>query len=237
MSGSRMLLEVEGLTAGYGDATIVHDVSFAIEEGGSLALLGRNGVGKTTLLRAIFGMAERFSGSVRLAGELVPPGRPQHLAQRGASLVPDDRGVLPRLTVAENLRLARRLAPPDLALDPLAALPDLRRRLTQPAGTLSGGLQQQLAVARALATGARLVVVDELSQGLQPSIVEALAGELRRVRDEHGVALLIVDQSPALALGICDRAVAMQKGTIVAAFSPRELAGGSADLDRLLVVD
>ena len=229
------LLEVENLVAGYGSARIVNDVSFAVAEGETVALLGRNGMGKSTLLRAIFGLAQRFEGEVRVGSRVVAPRRPELIARLGLTLVPDDRGVFPRLTVEENLRLASLGAAGagDSRLDPLAPFPELRERARQPAGALSGGLQQQLAIARALSARPRMIAVDELSQGVQPSIVESLAVALMRVSDEHGIALLIVDQSPALATRICGRALIMEKGRIAADVAS---ATATSDYIDLLVV-
>jgi ABC-type branched-subunit amino acid transport system ATPase component len=228
------LLEVENLVAGYGSARIVTGVSFTIDEGDTVALLGRNGMGKSTLLRAIFGLAERFEGEVRVRGLAVATRRPELLARAGLTLVPDDRGVFPRLTVEENLHLAALSAPKDgPSLDPLGPFPELRERARQPAGALSGGLQQQLAIARALSTRPALIAVDELSQGVQPSIVESLAITLIRVSAEHGIALLVVDQSPDLATRICGRALIMQKGRIAADVSS---ATANSDHMDLLVV-
>ncbi|MGH3321465.1 MAG: ABC transporter ATP-binding protein [Streptosporangiaceae bacterium] len=234
------LLELEGVTGGYGSVTIVSDVSLSLREGETLALLGRNGMGKTTLLRAIFGLADRHTGSVRVDGEELPPRHPELLARRGLTLVPDDRGVFPRLTVEENLELARLIArrrgaavPSKQALGPF---PELERRRGQPAGELSGGLQQQLAIARALGAGARLVAVDELSQGIQPSIVEALVSVLERITRELGVALVLVDQSPPLALRLCERAVILNKGAIAVDSTSAEIAARGEDYMDLLVV-
>ncbi len=235
-----MLLEVERLSAGYAGSSVVDQVSFSVGEGETVALLGRNGMGKTTLLRAIFGLAEHHGGTVRVDGVPLPPRRPELLARRGVTLVPDDRGVFPRLTVAENLQLAGlaggRRGGARAALDPLELFPELRRRGRQPAGELSGGLQQQLALARALAAAPRLVAIDELSLGIQPSIVRQLAEGLDRVSKELGVALLVVDQSPALTLRICRRALIMRKGAIAVDAPSDELAASGAQYLDLLVI-
>ncbi len=233
------LLELDSVHAGYGGTQIVRDVSIAVAPGESVALLGRNGMGKTTLLRAIFGLADRSAGEVRIDGRPLAPRRPERLARQGLTLVPDDRGVFPRLTVAENLRLAASLGAAEQHGAPeqaLRAFPELELRRDQPAGQLSGGLQQQLALARAFSTGARLIAVDELSQGIQPSIIEILAEELIRVNRELGLALLIVDQSPALALRICSRVVVLEQGRVVVdAASSEILAGGEAFHDLLVI--
>ncbi|MGO4834837.1 ATP-binding cassette domain-containing protein, partial [Rhizobiaceae sp. 2RAB30] len=146
-----MLLDVRNLSGGYRGVGIVDDVSFSMVQGDTLALLGRNGVGKTTLLRTIMGLADRTHGEVIVAGTPVARRSPASLARLGVTFVPDTRGLFPRLTVAENIRLARLHAFAQSAVDVLAFFPDLVGRLNQAAGTLSGGLQQQVAIARALA--------------------------------------------------------------------------------------
>jgi ABC-type branched-subunit amino acid transport system ATPase component len=207
------MLSLTAVSGGYGQANVVHGVTAQVAAGELVALLGRNGTGKTTLLRTIFGLADRQGGEVVLAGRAVPPGRPDLLARWGAALMPEDRGVFPSLTVAENLRLAARkgFVP---AVDPRELFPLLTERPGQPAGTLSGGQKQQLGVARAILAGRRMVVVDELTQGLQPSLVaEVLAG--MAVIAASGVAVLVVDQHAGLMLDRCHRAIVMEAGRLV----------------------
>lgn len=208
-----MLLEVKDLSGGYKGISIVNDVSLNVREGEALALLGRNGVGKTTLLRLIVGLADRAAGEVIVDGIRIAPSSPASLARAGISFVPDTRGVFPRLTVKENIRLARMHAYRQHSVDVLDLLPDLRSRINQTAGTLSGGLQQQVAVARALATGARLIIIDELTQGLQPSIVQTLVSALHDAR-ASGIGLIVVDQNPQLALSLCETVAVMNHGRI-----------------------
>lgn len=208
-----MLLEVKDLSGGYKGISIVNDVSLNVREGGALALLGRNGVGKTTLLRLIMGLADRAAGEVIVDGTRIAPGSPTFLARAGISFIPDTRGVFSRLTVQENIRLARMHAYRQHSVDVLDLLPDLRSRINQTAGTLSGGLQQQVAIARALATGARLIIIDELTQGLQPSIVQTLVAALHDAR-ASGIGLIVVDQNPQLALGLCETVAVMNHGRI-----------------------
>ena len=167
-----MLFSARDIIGGYGAVRIVNGVSFDLEAGETLAILGRNGVGKTTLLRTLVGLADRFAGALRIDGQPIAPRDPRTLARLGVTFVPDDRGVFARLTVAENIELARSCAYAATQVDVFALFPDLTRHRDQPAGTLSGGQQQQVAIARALAVGPRLLIVDELSQGLQPSIVQ-----------------------------------------------------------------
>jgi ABC-type branched-subunit amino acid transport system ATPase component len=230
-----MLFEARTIVGGYGAIRIVNDVSFTLAAGETLALLGRNGVGKTTLLRAIMGLADRFSGELKIDGQAVAPRDARRLARLGVTFVPDDRGVFSRLTVAENIELAQRSAYAATPIDVFALFPDLARRRDQPAGTLSGGQQQQVALARALAMGPRLLIVDELSQGLQPSIVQSLTHALIAVTNDHKLALILVDQNPQLAMQICSRVMVMQRGEVVAAGLSAALARDQDFLDLLIV--
>ena len=230
-----MLIEARKIVGGYGTIRIVNDVSFTLAANETLALLGRNGVGKTTLLRSIMGLADRFSGTLTIDGETVNPHDSRRLARLGVTFVPDDRGVFARLTVAENIELARRSAYAASPIDVFELFPDLARRRDQPAGTLSGGQQQQVALARALTIGPRLLIVDELSQGLQPSIVHSLTHALSEVTRDHRLALILVDQNPQLAMQICSRVMVMQRGEVVAEGLSAELARDQSFLDLLIV--
>jgi len=230
-----MLFAARDVVGGYGAIRIVNGVSFELAAGETLAILGRNGVGKTTLLRTLVGLADRFSGHVHIEGQETAPRDPRALARLGVTLVPDDRGVFARLTVAENIALARNCAYAETLVDVFALFPDLKCRRDQPAGTLSGGQQQQVAIARALATGPRLLIVDELSQGLQPSIVQSLTRALIEVTRRSGLALILVDQNPQLAMQICSRVIVMQRGEVVAAGASAALADDKSFLDLLIV--
>ena len=230
-----MLLSVRNLVGGYNAIRIVNGVSFELAAGETLAVLGRNGVGKTTLLRALVGLADRFAGELLIDDQPIAARDPRRLARLGAAFVPDDRGVFPRLTVAENIELARLVAYAPSRIDPFALFPDLARRRDQPAGTLSGGQLQQLAIGRALATGPRVLIVDELSQGLQPSIVQDLAQALWQVTRETGLALILVEQNPELAMRICERVLVMQRGEVAACGSSASLNSDPSFLDLLIV--
>jgi ABC-type branched-subunit amino acid transport system ATPase component len=207
------MLTVTALYGGYGQANVVREVDVEIGAGEIVALLGRNGMGKTTLLRTLFGLADRQGGEISFDGRPVPPGRPDVLARQGASLMPEDRGVFPTLTVEENLALAtRRTFTP--AVDPRELFPLLTERRRQPAGTLSGGQKQQLGIARALLAGRRMVVVDELTQGLAPSVVRDVVAALRHVVTT-GVSVLVVDQHPDRTLDWAGRVLLMESGRLV----------------------
>jgi ABC-type branched-subunit amino acid transport system ATPase component len=206
------MFEVCGLVSGYREARVVNGVDLSLARGEMLAILGRNGVGKTTLLKSIFGLCTIFSGEIRLDGAKLPLGRPAHMAKKGLTLLPDDRGVFPSLTIEQNLTLARR-AGYDPPVDVYEVFPLLRARAGQAAGLLSGGEKQQVGIARAILAGQRLIAIDEFSQGLQPSLVHGALEALHEVA-ATGVTVVIVEQSPDLPLRYCDRIVGMLKGQI-----------------------
>lgn len=228
------MLELTNLSSGYGRTRVVDGVSLAIRSGEVTALLGRNGVGKTTLLRSIFGLCDVHEGSVSLGGAPIPPGKPEALARRGLSFMPDDRGVFPSLTVRENLQLARRKGyePP---VDVHDLFPLLTERADQPAGQLSGGQKQQVGIARAILAGQRLIAIDEFSQGLQPSLSHAALQALRTVAAE-GTAVVFVEQGPALPMEYADRVIGMLKGRIVLDETAGVLRDEQGPLTDLLVV-
>ena len=212
-STSGHALTVRDLHAGYRGVPVVRDINLEVRPGEVVALLGPNGAGKTTTLETIVGLNRPISGTVELSGEVIG-GKPAHiLARRGLALVPEGRALFPGLTVREHLRLAgRRSRRSEEEL--LEMLPELRKCLGRKAGLLSGGEQQMLAVGRALVTRPRLLLVDEMSLGLAPVIVERLLPILRRAADELGSSVLFVEQHVALALEISDRAYVLTHGRI-----------------------
>jgi ABC-type branched-subunit amino acid transport system ATPase component len=230
------MLEIEGLVAGYRPgAPVLHEVSLALGPGRALAVMGRNGAGKTTLLKAILGLVRREAGSVRLDGRPLEAGRPERVARAGIGWVPQGRGVFAGLSVGQNLRLGALGAGrprPDPRL--LARFPVLAERADRPAESLSGGEQRQLAIARALAGGPRLLLLDEPSEGLQPSAVEALARTLAALVAETGLALLLVEQSLDLAAELADACLVLEDGRVVERLSGAELADDPARLERRL---
>jgi ABC-type branched-subunit amino acid transport system ATPase component len=228
------MLQITGLTAGYKDTRVVDGVDLSVPDGQMVAILGRNGVGKTTLLKSLFGLCRVFSGSIALDGAPIELGRPEKMARAGLSFMPDDRGVFATLTVEQNLRLARRrdYTPP---IDVRKLFPLLTERAGQPAGTLSGGQKQQVGIARAILAGQRLIAIDEFSQGLQPSIAQAALEALRGLA-ATGVTVVLVEQSPELPLRYCDRITGMLKGRIVFDEPVATLGAGSDVLTDLLVV-
>src|ERR1700752_2439850 len=207
-------LVVRELSAGYWGVAVVREVNLEVRPGEGVALLGPNGAGKTTTLETIAGLNRPISGTVELSGESVG-GKPAHiLARRGLALVPEGRALFPGLTVREHLRLAGgRNGPRERGV--LQILSELEKCLHRKAGLLSGGEQQMQAIGRALVTRPKLLLVDEMSLGLAPVIVERLLPILRRVASGFGAAVLFVEQHVALALEIADRAYVLNHGRIV----------------------
>jgi branched-chain amino acid transport system ATP-binding protein len=209
-----MFLRVDGLTAGYAGSTVIRDVGFELDRGHTLGLLGRNGAGKTTLIMTLMGLVAPAAGSISLDGRQLVGRRPDQIARAGVALVPQGRRVWPPLTVAEHLTLAGRRAGPLWTVDRMLELfPGLKARLRHPAGRLSGGEQQMLAIARALLTNPTLVLMDEPSEGLAPSIVDTIA-DVVAVMTANGVAVLLVEQDLHLTFRTCEQIAILDKGTI-----------------------
>ncbi|MDA0159063.1 ABC transporter ATP-binding protein [Solirubrobacter ginsenosidimutans] len=216
------LLRVESLDAGYQGSPVVRDLSLHVDRGEVVALLGPNGAGKTTTLGTIAGLLPCIGGAVKLDGEDIGGVRAYKLARRGISLVPEGRSLFFGLTVREHLKLAETKG--SLQRDQLLELlPELSKCLDRKAGVLSGGEQQMLAVGRALVSAPRLLLVDEMSLGLAPVIVERLLPILRRVAADIGAGVLFVEQHVSLALEVADRAYVLSHGRLV-------LEGAAADL-------
>jgi branched-chain amino acid transport system ATP-binding protein len=222
---------VRDLSAGYNGSAVVREVTITVGSGEIVALLGANGAGKTTTLSAIAGLVKPMSGSITLGGASIVGYSAHKLARRGISLVPEDRALFAELTTRENLRIAgARGRTKESEEQILELLPELKKCLQRKAGLLSGGEQQMLAVGRALVSQPKLLIVDEMSLGLAPVVVERLLPVLRDVADGLGTAVLVVEQHVALAMEVATRAYVLAHGRLT-------LEGNTADLkkDRALI--
>lgn len=214
------ILEILGLDAGYGGARVLHGINLEVEDHGIAALLGANGAGKTTLLRAVCNMMVRATGEIRFAGTRID-GRPtEEIARLGIGHVPDGRGTFTHLTVEENLRLGAytRRDRDGVAADferVFSYFPRLRERRRQQAGTLSGGEQQMLAIARALMMRPRLLLLDEPSFGLAPVVVQEIFRILAAINKDEGMSMLLVEQNADIALALADHAFLLETGRII----------------------
>jgi branched-chain amino acid transport system ATP-binding protein len=213
------VLEVRNLVAAYGNTRVLHGLSFEVAAGGITTLLGANGAGKTSTLRAISGMLRR-EGQIDFAGRPIGRLNTEDIARLGVGHVPDGRGTFTRLTVEENLQLGGVLRRDTAGVRQdiervYGYFPVLKQRRTQQAGTLSGGEQQMLAVGRALMTRPRLLLLDEPSFGLAPRVVRDLFAIFRQLNQDEGISLLLVEQNAALALSIADSAYLLETGRIV----------------------
>ena len=227
------LLAVEGMRAGYGEAVVLDDVSFEVPEHGSLAVLGRNGVGKSTLLLTIMGYTNTTRGRVLWRGEEIT-GRPPHRRARlGLGWVAQEREIFPSLTVEENLTVASRPGRWDLKAV-YGLFPRLAERRANMGNQLSGGEQQMLAIARALMTNPALLLLDEPLEGLAPIIVEELTAAISRMIADEGTAVILIEQHAEVVLSLTRDAVVMERGVIVHRAASRELLGDAATLDRLI---
>ena len=229
------LIAAAGLSAGYGDAVVLSEISFVLGEGESLALLGRNGMGKTTLLAALLGLARRSGGTVRFAGRDITRMRPERRAQAGIGWVPQERNIFRSLSVEENLSAVARPGPWGVG-QIWALFPRLEERRRNMGNQLSGGEQQMLAIGRALVLNPRLLLLDEPTEGLAPIIVEELLAVLQRLTRAHGMSAIIVEQRAQKVLGVTDHAIILERGRIAHAGPSAALAADAALLERHLGV-
>jgi branched-chain amino acid transport system ATP-binding protein len=223
------LLEVESLSAGYGEARVVHGVSFAVQDGQSLALLGRNGVGKTTLIDSLIGVTTRFGGRIALGGEDLARLPPHLRARRGIGWTPQERNIFRSLTVEENLT-AVAIPGPWTVRRVYGLFPRLEERRQVMGRQLSGGEQQMLAIGRALVLNPRLLLLDEPTEGLAPIIVDELLAALREL-GRAGLSMIIVEQKPKKILPFTDHAIVLDRGAIAHAAPSAELLADPAALD------
>ena len=229
------LLAFDSVVAGYGNAVVLHRLGFTLAEGQSLAVLGRNGVGKTTLLETLMGNTRVTQGAIRWCGEDITRWPAHRRVRTGLGWVPQEREVFPSLTVEENLTVVARPGPWDLQRV-YGFFPRLRERRGNYGNQLSGGEQQMLAIGRALMTNPRLLLLDEPMEGLAPIIVEELAASIRRLCEGEGLASIVVEQHPVLALEMTHQAIVLERGTVVHAGTSAALAADAALLDGLLGV-
>jgi branched-chain amino acid transport system ATP-binding protein len=227
------LLAVEGIRAGYGDAVVLDDVSIEVPENGSLCVLGRNGVGKSTLLLTIMGLTQVARGRVVWRGQDIAGRRAHHRAHLGLGWVAQEREIFPSLTLEENLLVASRPGRWDLPAV-YQLFPRLAERRGNKGNQLSGGEQQMLAIARSLMTNPSLLLLDEPLEGLAPIIVEELVAAIRRMVADEGAALVLVEQHAELALSLTSNAVIMERGSIVHRAVSADLLRDAATLDRFI---
>ena len=231
----RELMSVEHLSAGYGEAVVLSSISLSLAEGQALALLGRNGMGKTTLINTIVGVTRRFSGTIALAGLDITRLRPDQRAHVGIGWVPQERNIFRSLTVHENLTAVAQ--PGRWTTNTVYALfPRLSERRRNLGNQLSGGEQQMLAVGRALVLNPRILLLDEPLEGLAPILAEELLGALRRVIRDEGMSAILVEQNAKKILGVTDRAVILERGAVVHAADSATLLNDRAALETYLGV-
>jgi len=229
-------LSIRDLQAWYGESHILHGVDIEVARGEVVTLLGRNGAGRTTTLRAILGLTGARRGSVRIHGTEAIGLPPHRIAHLGVGYCPEERGIFSSLSCAENLVLPPRVAPGGIAVDELYAMfPNLKERAASPGTRLSGGEQQMLAVARILRTGANLLLLDEISEGLAPVIVQKLAETIRALK-ARGYTIVMVEQNFRFAAPLADRFYVMEHGRVVDTFSAGQLKQREARLHELLGV-
>ncbi|MGE0751776.1 MAG: ABC transporter ATP-binding protein [Variibacter sp.] len=236
-TASSALLSVQNLEAWYGESHILHGVDFDVREGEVVTLLGRNGAGKTTTLKSIMGIVGRRSGSVRFDGKELINRSSDQIARAGIAFCPEERGIFASLNVEENLLLPPQVRPGGLPLDKIYDLfPNLKERLGSSQGTkLSGGEQQMLAIARILRTGARLLLLDEPTEGLAPVIIKQIGQTIRTLKAQ-GFTILLVEQNFRFAATVADRYCVMEHGKIVERFANSELDANMGKLHEYLGV-
>jgi len=230
------LLAVRELEAWYGESHVLHGVTFDVQAGEVVTLLGRNGVGKTTTLKAIMGIVENRTGSVRFGGRELIALASDAIARAGIAFCPEERGIFASLDVKENLLLPPQVRPGGLDLPRIFALfPNLRERLKSQGTKLSGGEQQMLAIARILRTGARLLLLDEPTEGLAPVIIQQIGRTISELKAQ-GFTILLVEQNFQFATTVADRYYVMEHGRIVEEFANTQLAGNMEKLHDYLGV-
>ncbi|HEY7991280.1 MAG TPA: ABC transporter ATP-binding protein [Stellaceae bacterium] len=230
------VLEIAGLNGWYGESHVLHGIDLKVAPGEVVTLIGRNGVGKTTTLRAIMGILAKREGTVKVFGAETISLPPERVARLGVGYVPEERGIFASLTVTENLMLPPVLAPGGTTLDEIYRLfPNLKERARSQGSKLSGGEQQMLAIARILRTGARFLLLDEPTEGLAPVIVQQIGVVLETIKSK-GLTVLLVEQNFRFAANVADRHYVMESGKIVDMITKSEIAGKMERLEEYLGV-
>jgi branched-chain amino acid transport system ATP-binding protein len=230
------LLRIDNLNAWYGESHVLHGVNMTVAEGEVVSLLGRNGAGRTTTLRAIVGLTGRRTGSIRIRGQEAIGLPPHKVARLGIGYCPEERGIFASLSAEENLMLPPTVGSGGLSVAEIYDMfPNLKERASSPGTRLSGGEQQMLAVARILRTGARLLLLDEISEGLAPVIVQKLAETIRTLKAK-GYTIVLVEQNFRFAAPLADRFYVMEHGKIVREFAQHELQANTEMLQEFLGV-
>lgn len=215
MTSNEILLELNDVKSSYGKVNVLRDLSFRLYQGEALAILGRNGVGKTSTLKTIMGLLKCQSGTIQFEGKSINTISPYQIPRMGVGYVPQGRGLFPNLTVKENLYLGyKKEGSPDLSDYIFERFPRLKERLNQQAGTLSGGEQQMLSIARILLMHPKIILLDEPTEGIMPILVSEIREEIKRINGA-GIGILLVEQNVQTAIRLCSRILVMDKGSIV----------------------
>jgi branched-chain amino acid transport system ATP-binding protein len=234
MAEPQTLLRVSHLTGHYGETQALHDISIEVRQGEIVCLLGRNGAGKTTTLRAVMGLLPKRGGQIEVQGRSTAGLPPEAIAHLGVAYCPEERGIFASLTTEENLELPPVLRPGGLSVAEIYELfPNLKARRSSPGTKLSGGEQQMLAIARILRTGAKLLLLDECTEGLAPVIVEKIGQTIRMLR-ERGFTVLLVEQNFRFASQLADRFYVIEEGTVVDQFAQADIAPNRERIEALL---
>ncbi|MDT3437906.1 ABC transporter ATP-binding protein [Haloarcula sp. 1CSR25-25] len=232
------MLDLDGVTAAYDTTPILREVDISVEEGEIVGVMGKNGVGKTTLLKTVMGLLEPSEGTISYDGTDVTHASADERARAGIGYIPQGRDVFPRLTVEQNIRMGETIrADSDETLyDQIYDyFPVLEERASQEAGTLSGGQQQMLAIGRALVSNPDLLLLDEPSEGIQPSIVDQISRDMQTINDDLGTTILFVEQNLGVIREMADRCYAMERGTVVDELGPSTIADEDAIAEYLAV--
>ncbi|OWW19887.1 ABC transporter ATP-binding protein [Noviherbaspirillum denitrificans] len=234
MNRAPIHLSIRNLNAFYGESHVLHGINLNVHQGEVVSILGRNGAGRTTLLRAVMGLMPRASGRIMLQGADIL-GMPSHqIVRRGVGYCPEERGIYASLTCLENLMLPPRIADTGMSEEEIASLfPNLKERYASPGTKLSGGEQQMLALARIFRTGARLLLLDEISEGLAPVIVQSLGNAVRQLK-QKGFTVVLVEQNFRFSERLADRFYVLEEGSVVAEFTRDELNARREELSGLL---